>query len=118
MFTKFSTFYRRVVCYDAFYKHVEVFKTENRNFVRLVNILTLSPSLEEVWQAVREAKYLYIENISKYCIDQMIKDSIVSERLDLIEAKLGLETVAVSEVQENVSDTSLTVAGEIFSHLV
>ena len=93
------------------------FKSENRKFVRLVNILHLSPlSLEDVWQAVREAKYLYIENISKYCKDQMIKDSIVSERLDFIEAKLGLDSV--SEVQENVSDSTLATASEMLTHLV
>ena len=91
------------------------FNTENQNFVRLVNILHLS-SLDQVWRAVREAKYLYIEDISKYCLHEMIKDSIVSERLDFIEAKLGLETV--SEVQEDVSDESLTGAGEMFVHLV
>ena len=91
------------------------FNTENQNFVRLVNILHLS-SLDQVWRAVREAKYLYIEDISKYCLHEMIKDSIVSERLDFIEAKLGLEKV--SEVQEDVSDESLTGAGEMFVHLV
>ena len=92
------------------------YKEENRNFVRLVNILHHTSSLEEVWLAVREAKYLYIENISKYCKREMIKDSIVSEKLDFIEAKLGVTTMP--EVEESVNDTTLTVAGEMMVHLV
>ena len=46
----------------------------------------------------------------------MIKDSIVSEKLNFIEAKLGLATV--SEVHENVSDTTLGDAGEMYLHLI
>ena len=91
-------------------------KFDNRNFVRLVNILHLAPSLEEVWRVVREAKYLYIETISKYCKQEMIKDTIVSEKLDFIEAKLGVDPLP--EEQENVKETTLAVAGEMFVHLI
>ena len=46
----------------------------------------------------------------------MIKDTIVSEKLDFIEAKLGVDPLP--EEQENVKETTLAVAGEMFVHLI
>ena len=92
------------------------YHTENRNFVRLVNIVHSSQSLGDIWTAATEAKRLSLEGISKYCIHNMIKDSIVGDRLDLIEARLGVETR--DEVLQTVTSASLLTAAEIYTHLV
>ena len=97
------------------------YQEENKNFIRLANIVQMSDEPDKVWtfiRLIRLDKNLMKQSNKTKCIENMNKDSdFLANTLAILENKLRIDSRKTS-VLRNIKDDQLQIASEMYIYLI